>query len=67
MSKNIFDSFTEDEHKQVIQQVITYLGHYNRFLYDLEKYISISLYNTLLDKWEEAIQLEKKIIDEIFV
>lgn len=25
------------------------------------------MYNTLLDKWEEAIQLEKKIIHEIFV
>lgn len=65
--KVYFDSFTKDEQKQVIQQVITYLVHYNRFPHDLEMDISISLYNTLLDQWEEAIYLEKKIIDEIFV
>lgn len=65
--KEHYDSFTKDEQKQVIQQGITYLGHYNRFPHDLKKDILIPLYNTLLDKWEEAIQLEKKIIDEIFV
>lgn len=65
--KEHYDSFTEDEQKQVLQLVITYLGHYGRFMHALEKDISVSLYNTLLDKWEEAIQLEKKILDEVFV
>lgn len=65
--KEYFDSFTEDEKEQVIQQVITHLCHYSRFPHDLEKVISISLYNILLDKWEDSIKLEKEIIDEIFV
>lgn len=62
-----FDSFDEDQKEHIVQQVINHLCHYNGLPHDLKNEIFDSLYSILLNKWEEVVEKEQEIIDNVFI